>query len=128
MTDPIADMLTRIRNALRVNKNEVTIPHSKLKVRIAEILKNEGYINGYSEQLENHQLKLQLKYETNGQSAIKSLRRISKPGRRIYCQVDKLPRVLNNLGIVIISTPLGLMTAAEAKKKKVGGEIICEIY
>ncbi len=128
MTDPIADMLTRIRNALRVNKNEVTIPYSKLKVRIAEILKNEGYINSYSEQLENRQLKLQLKYKPNGQPVIRSLRRISKPGRRIYCQVDELPRVLNNLGIAIISTPAGLMTAAEARQKKVGGEIICEIY
>ncbi len=128
MTDPIADMLTRIRNALRVHKSEVTIPYSKLKVKIAEILKNEGYINSYSEQIDSRQLKLQLKYQPNGQSVINSLRRISKPGRRIYCQADKLPRVLNNLGIAIISTPQGMMTVAEAKQKKIGGEIICEIY
>ncbi len=128
MTDPIADMLTRIRNALRVNKSEVTIPYSKLKVRIAEILKNEGYISSYSEQIENRQLKLKLKYQSDGRSAINSLRRISKPGRRVYCQADKLPRVLNNLGIAIISTPAGLMTVADAKKNKIGGEIICEIY
>ncbi len=128
MTDPIADMLTRIRNALRVHKSEVTIPYSKLKVKIAEILKNEGYINSYSEQIDSRQLKLQLKYQPNGQSVINSLRRISKPGRRIYCQADKLPRVLNNLGIAIISTPQGMMTVVEAKQKKIGGEIICEIY
>jgi len=128
MTDPIADMLTRIRNALRVHKTEVSIPYSKLKVKIADILQREGYINSFSEQPQNRVIKLQLKYLSNGQPVISVLKRISTPGRRVYCRADKLPRVLNNLGIAILSTPQGMMTAADAKQKKVGGEIICEIY
>jgi small subunit ribosomal protein S8 len=128
MTDPIADMLTRMRNALRVGKSEVLVPHSRIKVNLAEILKQEGYINSYAENQVNHELRIQLKYDESGEPAIQQLKRISTPGRRVYSGTEKLPRVLNNLGIAIISTPQGLMTAVEAKKKKIGGEIICEIY
>jgi len=128
MTDPIADMLTRMRNALRVGKSEVLVPHSRIKVNLAEILKQEGYINSYAENQANHELRIQLKYDESGEPAMQQLKRISTPGRRVYSGTEKLPRVLNNLGIAIISTPQGLMTAVEAKKKKIGGEIICEIY
>lgn len=133
MTDPIADMLTRIRNALAVKKPEVVLPFSKIKMEIAEILKQSGYIKEV-EKIEkgnndsNHdEIKIYLKYQ-GSQPAITSLKRISKPGRRLYVPSDKLPVVLNNLGIAIISTSQGLMTNKEAKKKKLGGEIICEIY
>jgi len=128
MTDPIADMLTRMRNALRVGKSEVLVPHSRIKVNLAEILKQEGYINSYAENQATHELRIQLKYDESGMPAMQQLKRISTPGRRVYSGTEKLPRVLNNLGIAIISTPQGLMTAVEAKKKKIGGEIICEIY
>ena len=132
MTDPIADMLTRIRNASAVRKPEVVLPFSKLKMAVAQILKEQDYIKGI-EKIENggqggnHDvLKLILKYQ-GSQPAITSLKKISKPGRRIYVTVDKLPIVLNNFGIAIISTSSGLMTNKEAKKKKLGGEVICEI-
>jgi small subunit ribosomal protein S8 len=128
MTDPIADMLTRMRNALRVSKSEVAIPYSRIKVNLAEILKQEGYISSYTENKDLHELRIQLKYEESGEPTMQQLKRISTPGRRVYSSTDKLPRVLNNLGIAIVSTPEGLMTAATAKKRKIGGEIICEIY
>ncbi len=133
MTDPIADMLTRIRNALAVKKPEVILPFSKIKMAVAEILAKQGYIkkaekidagsNGSSHQ----EIKIVLKY-LGPQPAITKLERISKPGRRVYAPADKLPVVLNNLGIAIISTSQGLMTNKEAKKKNLGGEVICEIY
>ena len=133
MTDPIADMLTRIRNALAVKKPEVILPFSKIKLAIAEILKEYGYIKNV-EKIEkgsadnNHdEIKITLKYLGN-QPAITDLKKVSRPGRRIYATKDKLPVILNNLGIAIISTPQGLMTNKEAKKKNSGGEIICEIY
>lgn len=137
MTDPIADMLTRIRNANLVNKKEVVLPMSKLKFSIAKILEKEGWV-GHVEVLKAggaknqtsgfDQLKIALKYDKSGNSAISSIKRISKPGLRIYAGKTELPRVLNNLGIAIISTPAGLMTNKEAKQKGVGGEVICEIY
>ncbi|MAF14325.1 MAG: 30S ribosomal protein S8 [Parcubacteria group bacterium] len=133
MTDPIADMLTRIRNAQAVRKPEVVLPFSKLKMAVAEILKEQDYIRKI-EKIEkgnnggNHEeLKLILKYQ-GSQPAISMLKKISKPGRRIYVTADKLPVVLNNFGIAIISTSNGLMTNKEAKKKKLGGEVICEIH
>lgn len=137
MTDPIADMLTRIRNASAVKKHEVVLPMSKIKHEIAKILKQEGWISdleivkSYSNKNKSFvfdELKITLKYKKSGRSVISSLKRISKPGLRIYVGKDNLPRVLNNLGMAIISTPKGLMTNKAARKEGLGGEIICEIY
>ncbi len=136
MTDPIADMLTRIRNASAVNKADVVLPMSKIKHNIASILEKEKFvgkvevIKGDKDKIgaeKFDQLKIILKFK-NGKPLIKALKRISKPGLKLYAKKDKLPIVLNNLGIAIISTPLGLMTNKEARKKNIGGEIICEIY
>lgn len=136
MTDPISDMLTRIRNASLVKKTEVVLPMSKIKHEIAKILEKDGWIEKVevikSAGAKNgskvfDELKIKLKYN-NKKSAIKSLKRISKPGLRVYVDKDKLPRVLNNLGIAIISTSQGLMTNKDARKKKIGGEVLCEIY
>lgn len=134
MTDPIADMLTRIRNALAVRKPEVVLPYSKIKMAMAEILYQHGYIKKVEKIAAKavgnkfDEIKISLKYLGGKESAIRNLKRISKPGRRVYATKDKLPVVLNNLGIAIISTSLGLMTNKEAKKKDLGGEVICEIY
>ena len=128
MTDPIADMLTRIRNVLPLGKKEVVVPLSKMKVRLAEILQQEGYIASYSVSEKKQELKLVLKYLPSGKPAITNLRRISKPGRRVYASYDKLPKVLNGLGIAIISTSQGVMTDSEARRRKIGGEVICYIY
>lgn len=132
MTDPISDMLTRIRNASAVKKQEVVLPLSKIKVEIAKILKQEGWIYDYdvakTMNSKFDELKLTLKYKKSGKSAITRIKRISKPGLRIYVKKDNLPKVLNNLGIAIISTPKGLMTNKGARKQGLGGEIICEIY
>lgn len=136
MTDPIADMLTRIRNASAAKKSEVVLPMSKIKYSIAKILEKEGYVGSVnvekSEAKKNKsfvfdELKIALKYD-NGKSVISSLKRISKPGLRVYVNRDELPRVLNNLGIAIISTSQGLMTNKEARRKNIGGEVVCEIY
>ena len=136
MTDPIADMLTRIRNAQAVNKKTVVLPMSKIKYSIAKILEQGGWIEKAeiikAEVKKNsssafNEIKLELKYR-NGQPAISSLKKISTPGRRVYADKTKLPRVLNNLGVAIISTSKGLMTNKEAKKQGIGGEVICEIY
>lgn len=136
MTDPIADMLTRIRNASAVNKQEVVLPMSKIKYNIAKILEKEGWVSEVgaikTKSKKNgsavfDEIKISLKYK-NGKPSIESLKRISKPGRRVYVSKKELPRVLNNLGIAIISTPHGVMTNKEARKKGVGGEVICEIY
>ena len=133
MTDPIADMLTRLRNALDVTKTEIIFPFSKMKMGIAEILKEHEYITDYEivkrgKDINFDQIKIILKYKKPKMPAIMELRRISTPGRRVYVSKDKLPRVLNNLGIAIISTPQGLMTNKEARKRKLGGEVVCEIY
>jgi small subunit ribosomal protein S8 len=138
MTDPISDMLTRIRNASAVKKREVILPMSKIKYEIAKILEKEGWVQKIEIVKENKadenknfafkQIKIVLKYKKSGKPLIVSLKRISKPGLRIYSNKDKIPTVLNNLGIAIISTSRGLMTNKEAKKKGIGGEIICEIY
>lgn len=128
MTDPIADMLTRIRNAQAVEKEFVLIPLSRLKKAIADVLKNEEYIVDYSivEEQGFQHLKVILKY-SNNIPAIRSLKRVSKPGCRIYAKRGELPAVLNNLGIAIISTSRGVMTNHEARKSRLGGEILCEI-
>jgi len=129
MTDPIADMLTRIRNAIAVRKQEVVIPFSKIKFEIAQILKKEGYIEKLEKKQDNFtQIRIGLKYSKDNGLVIQSLKRISKPGRRVYTGKDELPRVLNDLGIAIISTSQGLMTNREAKKRGIGGEVLCEIY
>ena len=153
MTDPIADMLTRIRNAQMVKKTEVVLPYSKLKFNIASLLTKEGWL-GKVEVLEPllaknvkaknikeknakfKQLKIEIKYNrvksleghVASEPKISSLKRISKPGRRIYVGKDEMPVVLNNYGIAVISTPKGLMTNKQAKKEGVGGEVLCEVY
>lgn len=137
MTDPIADMLTRIRNAGAAKKHEVVLPMSKIKLEIAKILKSEGWIYDF-EVLESdneknkskafNELRLVLKYKKSGKPVIACLKRVSKPGLRVYSNKNNLPKVLNNLGIAIISTPEGLMTNKEARKKGVGGEVLCAIY
>lgn len=130
LTDPIADMLTRIRNAIRAKKKEVNIPSSRLKVEIARILKEEGYIRNYKVIEDNKQgiLSITLKYTDDNQSAITGLRRISKPGCRIYCTRDNVPRVLDGLGVVIISTSKGILTGKQCEELGLGGEVLCEIW
>lgn len=137
MTDPISDMLTRIRNASAVGKNDVVLPMSKMKYEIAKILEREAWIqkteiikaNGQKNSSSAFdQLRLVLKYKNSGKPHIASLKRISRPGLKKYVSKNELPRVLNNLGIAIISTSQGLMTNKEARKKGIGGEVICEIY
>ncbi|MDD5071986.1 MAG: 30S ribosomal protein S8 [Patescibacteria group bacterium] len=140
MVDSIADMITRIRNASAVRKSEVILPMSKMKLGVAKILEKEGWVGevemirgGFPKNQKDSgcvfdQLRIVLKYKKSGRPAISCLKRVSKPSLRIYAKKDRLPKVLNNLGIAIISTPQGLMTNKEAKKKGVGGEVICEIY
>jgi small subunit ribosomal protein S8 len=127
--DPIADMLTRIRNAVKAEHLKVDIPASKMKVSIAKILKDEGFIKNYKIIEDNKQkiLRVYLKYSEQNQSAILSLVRISKPGRRIYAKAQELKPVYNNIGIRILSTPKGVITNKAARKLNVGGEVICEI-
>lgn len=129
MTDPIADMLTRIRNGLAAKHETVTMPSSKEKAAIAKILLDEGYINGYKiEGDEKKTLTIDLKYGKNGEKVISGLRRISKPGLRVYAKVENLPRVLNGLGTALISTSGGIMTDRDARKKNMGGEVIAYIW
>ncbi|MFA6194219.1 MAG: 30S ribosomal protein S8 [Patescibacteria group bacterium] len=136
MMDPIADMFTRIRNASAVKKSEIVLPLSKLKLEIAKILETEGWVkkaeiiagglNGRHNNFD--QLQIQLKYHKNGKPQISSIKRISRPGLRIYVSKDEIPTVLNNFGIAIISTSAGLMTNKQAKKDHIGGEVLGEIY
>ncbi|WP_062305151.1 30S ribosomal protein S8 [Alicyclobacillus sendaiensis] len=130
MTDPIADMLTRIRNANLVRHEKVEVPASKVKRAIAEILKNEGYIRDaeYIQDGPQGTIRLFLKYGKNNERVITGLKRISKPGRRVYVGHEDLPRVLGGLGIAIISTSKGIMTDREARKLGVGGEVICYVW
>ena len=129
MTDPIADMLTRIRNALVVKHEEVDIPASNMKKEIARILLAEGYINGYELTGDNNEtLRVSLKYGPKGEKVISGLKRISKPGLRIYAGRDELPKVLGGLGIAIISAPKGVMTDKEARKNNHGGEILAYVW
>ncbi len=129
LSDPIADMLTRIRNATMVKAKEVLLPSSKLKVEIAKILKEEGYIQNFKVEDDNKQgiLRLTLKYH-NGESVISGLKKISKPGLRVYCQADSIPDVMGGLGIAIISTSKGVLTGKRCKQLKVGGEILCYVW
>ena len=131
MTDPIADMLTRIRNANKMRHTTVDIPASKAKKDVLTVLANEGFIVGYDEvKLENNQsvLKVTLKYTDTKERVIKGLKRVSKPGLRVYAPVDELPKVLNGLGIAIVSTSNGVMTDREARKLNLGGEVIAYVW
>jgi len=132
MTDPIADMLTRIRNAVRVERPYVQMPLSKLKQGVADVLKREGYIWDWSEEADQEgpvkQLRIDLKYGPNGERVIRTIRRVSKPGRRIYSRSVDLKPVLNGLGISIISSSRGVVSDREARQRKLGGEVLCELW
>ena len=131
MTDPIADFLTRIRNAVSVGHKGVEIPGSKIKLEMTKILKEKGYILNYKFEQEGARsnIKIALKYHPETKvPAIKSLVRVSKPGLRRYTNVEEMPRVLNGLGIAILSTSMGLMTDKEARQRNVGGEVLCYVY
>ena len=131
MTDPIADMLTRIRNSLQAGHEEVAIPASKVIVEIAKILKAEGYINNYKvegEAARDKAIVIDLKYGPDGQKVITGLKRISKPGLKVYAKANAIPRVLNGLGVAIISTSQGLMTDRDARKAKLGGEVVAYVW
>jgi small subunit ribosomal protein S8 len=130
MTDPIADMLTRIRNAIAANHPRVDIPGSKLKLEVAKILKDEGYINNFTTKGEGikYAIRIFLRYDAKGTSSITHLSRVSRPGRRVYVGAAEIPRVLGGYGINIVSTSRGLMSVKNARKEKVGGEILAEVY
>jgi len=130
MTDPVADMLTRIRNANSAGHPTVDIPASKMKKSIAEILKNEGFISDYTVVQDNAQgtIKVDLKYGPNKEKTIYGIKRISKPGLRVYAKANEVPKVLGGLGIAIISTSNGVITDKEARKLGVGGEVICYVW
>ena len=129
LSDPIGDMLTRIRNSQMRNLKKVQIPSSKFKVKIAEVLKNEGYIIDYnvSKDEKKPNLEINLKYNF-GNPVISTIERISKPGRRIFSRAESLPKINNGLGIAILSTPKGVMSDIDARKQKIGGEIICKVF
>ncbi len=129
MTDPIADMLTRIRNANSNGQERVKIPMSKIKLGIAQVLKDEGFIDSYESQLEGHPtILVKLKYGRDKQRVIRSIKRLSKPGRRVYKGFRDLPRILNGLGISILSTPHGVLSDRKAREQKVGGELLCSVW
>ena len=130
MTDPIADMLTRIRNANMVNHQTVNVPASKLKVQLAKLLKEEGYITDYSVKEDDKVkvIEITLKYDSNNKPIITKLERISKPGLRNYSKAKNLPKVLGGMGIAIVSTSKGLLTDRKARKENIGGEVLCYVY
>lgn len=130
MSDPIADMLTRIRNGIMASYDSVDIPGSKLKIDIAKILKSEGYIKNYKIMADQRQgvIRIFLKYDEKGQPIIGGLQRVSKPSRRIYTKSDEIPKVLNGFGTNILSTSRGVMTGGQARKLGVGGEILCDVW
>ena len=130
MTDPIADMLTRIRNAVRIERGVVEMPSSKVKRGLAEVLQREGYIWKWEEVEEKpaNRLRIELKYGPNGERVIRHVKRISKPGRRVYIGARDLRPVLNGLGISVVSTSRGVISDREARQKNVGGEVLCQIW
>ena len=130
MTDPIADLLTRIRNAIRIERPSVDIPASRTKIGIAEVLRREGYIWDFEviEQSPQNILRINLKYGPNGERVIQFIQRTSKPGRRVYSRVDDLPEIRQGLGVSILSTNKGILSNREARKERVGGEVICTIW
>ena len=129
VTDPVGDLLTRIRNGQRARKDSVLTPASKLRVRVLDVLQREGYIRGYSEEALGRApgIRIELKY-FEGQPAIQHVARVSKPGRRVYSGSQELPRVRNGLGITIVSTPRGVLSDAEAREQNVGGEVLAEVF
>ena len=130
ISDPIGDMLTRIRNGLQARKDSVVTPASKLRASVLDVLKREGYIRGWSEEGDSpakRAIRIELKY-FEGKPAIHNLVRVSKPGRRVYSGSQELPRVRNGLGIVIVSTPRGVLSDAEAREANVGGEVLAQVY
>jgi small subunit ribosomal protein S8 len=130
MTDPLGDMLTRIRNAQRSGKQSVSTPASQFRVRVLEVLRSEGYIRGYSEREMSagiRELDIELKYH-NGDPVIKEIARVSKPGRRVYAKIKDLPKVYGGLGISILSTPQGVMSDHDARAANVGGEVLCRVF
>ena len=130
MTDPIADMLARIRNAIDAKHSRVDVPLSKLKMEVARILKEEGYINNFLVKGEGvkRTIRIFLRYDARGTSTISSLLRVSRPGRRVYMGSQEIPQVLGGYGINIVSTPRGLMTGKRARREKVGGEVLASVY
>ena len=130
MTDPIADMLTRLRNAISAGHQRVDVPTSKLKLEVARILKEEGYINSFTTKGEGVQsmIRIFLRYDAKGTSSITHLSRVSRPGRRVYVGSQEIPKVLGGFGISIVSTSKGLMSGKRARQEKVGGEILAEVY
>ena len=129
LSDPIADMLTRVRNALRINKGEVGIRASKICEGIAGVLKKEGYITSFDRIDDGKQgiLRVFLKYDMEGQPIIREIKRVSKPGRRMYSPVEELPQVLGGMGITVVSTSKGIMSDRDCRKEKIGGEILCMV-
>lgn len=130
MSDPLADMLTRIRNGVQVKFSSVDIPLSNVKKNVAKILKEEGYINDYhiiDDGLQGS-LRVDLKYDQNNQGVITGIRRVSKPGRRVYLKADNIPKVMSGLGISVISTSKGVVADTDARKQGVGGEVLCEVW
>ncbi len=130
MTDPIADMLTRIRNAVMVKHDYVTIPSSKVKLAIAKVLKDEGFIRDYEsfEEGPGRFMKVQLNYNENKEPLLTGLKRVSRPGLRVYVQKREIPRVFNGLGIAILSTPKGIMAGQQAWRAQMGGEVLCYVW
>jgi small subunit ribosomal protein S8 len=133
MTDPIADMLTRIRNGITSHHDRVEMPHSKLKVEVAKILKSEGFISNYKviapeEGKVQGTLRVYLKYSANGEPVIHGIERVSRPGRRVYRGKEELPKVLGGLGLAIVSTSRGVLSGAEAARTGVGGEVLCQVW
>ncbi len=129
-SDPIADMLTRIRNAIRAGKSQVSIPASKVKKGIAEVLKGEGYIEDYDiiEDTKQGLLRITIKYGPRGEKLIHSIQRESRPGRRLYVGVDNIPRVLDGLGIAVVSTSRGVLSDRQCRENRTGGELLCTVY
>ena len=129
ITDPLGDLLTRIRNGQRARKDSVLSPASKMRTRVLDVLQREGYIRGYSDEVLNEHpgIRIELKY-FEGQPAIQHVARVSKPGRRVYSGAQDLPRVRNGLGITIVSTPKGVLSDAEARTQNVGGEVLAEVF
>jgi small subunit ribosomal protein S8 len=130
MTDPIADLLTRLRNGLMARHKTVDVPASRMKAEIARILAEEGYLSGYELVEDGRQglLRIQLKYGSTGEKVITGLERVSRPGRRVYCGKGEIPRVLGGLGITILSTPKGVLTGTASQRAGVGGEVLCNVW
>ncbi|MEZ5171078.1 MAG: 30S ribosomal protein S8 [Acidimicrobiia bacterium] len=132
MTDPIADMLTRVRNANLRQHDDVSMPSSKVKVALADVLQKAGYVNGYTVEDEPGRpskiLTIELKYDDERRRTISGIRRVSKPGLRVYSKAHEVPRVLGGMGIAVLSTSVGLLTDGEARKRNVGGEVLCQVW